>query len=239
MTATLGDAPDWQGYSQWRASQGTVIDETISLGNPFTSKVVVTNWASFNLYAVLNSGTGFTVVVTWFNDAAYSEVVDTQTWVLGDSSILNVTLPCLTPYASIEFTTGESGNQTITAYFTPQNLAVTKATYLTDNNIVSEYELTLTAGQSKTYLLPYVTVGPCVLALTPRDTSGKVYAQVFYNLENGGGGGTIAGVQAGTVEYVTALQQSVTPAYPCGLYLSNTDGSNSHEVDVYLVAISQ
>ena len=61
MTATLGDAPDWQGYSQWRASQGTVIDETISLGNPYKSQVVVTNWASFNLYAVLNSGTGFTM----------------------------------------------------------------------------------------------------------------------------------------------------------------------------------
>jgi len=239
VTATLGDAPDWQGYSQWRASQGTKISETISAGNPYKSQVVVTNWASFNLYAVQISGTGVTVVVTWFNDAAYSQVVDTQEWVLNVSSILNVTLPCLTPYAEIEFNTGESGNQVILAYFTPQNLAVTRATYLTDNNVVSEFELTLAAGASENIAVPYVTVGPCVVSINPRDTSGQLGVQVYTVSESGAVNGTIAAVKAGAVAYVATSQQSITPAYPVGLYVNNFDGSNSHEADVYFMAISQ
>ena len=239
MTSTLGDAPDWQGYSQWRASEGTKISTTISIGNPYKSQVVVTNWASFNLYAVQISGTGVTVIVTWFNDAAYSQVVDQQEWVLNTGNILNVTLPCLTPYAEIEYATAESGNQNIKSYFTPQNLAVTKATYLTDNNVVSEYELTLAAGASTTFAVPYVTVGPCVVSINPRDTSGQLGVQVYTLSETGAANGTIAAVKAGTVAYAATSQQSVTPAYPVGLYVNNFDGSNSHEADVYFMAISQ
>jgi len=239
VTATLGDAPDWQGYSQWRASQGTVIDETISIGNPFTSKVVVTNWASFNLYAVLNSGTGFTIVVTWFNDAAYSEVVDTQTWVLNDSSILNVTLPCLTPYASIEFTTGESGNQVITAYFTPQNLAVTKATYLTENNTVSEGNLVVPAGGSQTLKLPYVMVGPARLTLVPQDTSGSLRVVAYYSLENGNTGGYLWAGYAPTTYEDGITGEFFTPPYPVAVYIGNTDATATHECWCYCQGLSQ
>ena len=239
MTSTLGDAPDFQGYSQWRAGEGTAIDETITYGNPFTSKTVVTNWASFNLYVILNTGTGITVTVTWYNDPAYSQIVDTQEWVLNYGSILNVTLPCLTPYAVLQFSTAQSGNQGVTAYFTPQNLAVTRATYLTDNNVVSEYELTLAAGASTNLAVPYVTVGPCVVSIMPRDTSGQLGVQVYTLSESAAANGTIAAVKAGTVAYAATSQQSVTPAYPVGLYVNNFDPSDSHEADVYFMAISQ
>ena len=239
MTETLGDAPDFQGYSQWRAGEGTAINQFVTVADPYIENVVVTNWASFNLYIVLDSGIGITVAVIWYNDAAYSEVADTQEWVLNAGNILNVTLPCLSPYAQLKILTAESGNQIVTGYFTPQNLAVTKATYLTDNNVVSEYELTLAAGASTTFAVPYVTVGPCVVSINPRDTSGQLGVQVYTLSESGTANGTIAAVKAGTVAYAATSQQSITPACPVGLYVNNFDGSNSHEADVYFMAISQ
>jgi len=239
MTATLGDAPDWQGYSQWRASQGTVIDETISIGNPFTSKVVVTNWASFNLYAVLNSGTGFTIIVTWYNDADYTQAADTQVWVLNDSSILNVTLPCLTPYAQIEFTTGESGNQTITSYFTPQNLAVTKATYLSEGNVVSELGVTLEASDVATYQVPYVMTGPASVSLVPYDASGKLLLSVNYYGENGDQLAACYQSFAPDVESQGVSGLFYTPAYPVKLVVTNTDASASHEFELAYQGLSQ
>jgi len=239
MTATLGDAPDWQGYSQWRASQGTKIAETISTGNPYKSQVVVTNWASFNLYVVLNSGTGVTVIVTWFNDAAYSEVVDTQEWVLNVSSILNVTLPCLTPYAEIEFNTGESGNQVITAYFTPQNLAVTRATYLTDNNTICEDGITLAASAQVNYAVPYVVVGPAIAVLIPWDDSGLLLLGVIPTSEADAQLTEIYQAYAPTVAGQSVAGQFLTPAYPVTVRVTNTDPSSSHEFNLYYQGLSQ
>jgi len=239
MTATLGDAPDWQGYSQWRASEGTKISTTISIGNPYKSQVVVTNWASFNLYAVLNSGTGFTIVVTWFNDAAYSQVVDTQVWVLNVSSILNVTLPCLTPYAEIEFNTGESGNQTILSYFTPQNLAVTKATYLTENNVILKNDLSLAAGANVQYQVPYIMVGRATLTLIPADNSGKLYAACLVMTEAQIQQGACGLAYAPSVALQGVQLDFNTPAYPLVAEVVNTDASNAHSYYLYYQGLSQ
>jgi len=239
VTATLGDAPDWQNYSQWRASEGTKISTTISIGNPYTSQVVVTNWASFNLYAVLISGTGVTVIVTWFNDAAYSQVVDQQEWVLNVSSILNVTLPCLTPYAEIEFNTGESGNQVILAYFTPQNLAVTKATYLTENNVLLKNGITLAESASDSYAVPYVVVGPAAVTLTPYDDSGLLLVAVFPSGEDADQATTIYQAYAPTVAGESLNGSFVTPAYPVTVKVTNTDGAASHEFNLYYQGLSQ
>ena len=239
MTATLGDAPDWQGYSQWRASEGTDISTTISIGNPQKSQVVVTNWASFNLYAVLNSGTGVTVIVTWFNDAAYSEVADTQEWVLNTSSILNVTLPCLTPYAEIEFNTGESGNQEITAYFTPQNLAVTKATYLTENNVILKNDLSLAAGANVQYKVPYVMVGRATMVLIPADDSGKLYQACLVMTEAGIQQGACGLAYAPSVALQGVELEFNTPAYPLVAEVVNTDADNAHSYYLYYQGLSQ
>jgi len=239
VTATLGDAPDWQGYSQWRSSQGTKIAETISIGNPYTSQVVVTNWASFNLYAVLNSGTGFTIIVTWFNDAAYSQVVDTQEWVLNVSSILNVTLPCLTPYAEIEFNTGESGNQTILAYFTPQNLAVTKATYLTESNLIEETSVVVGAGDNVTYKVPYVMVGKGCLTVFPLDSSGEISCRVLAYDESAAFAAAVAVVQAPASSVYAVTQEFTTPARPIVVELHNNGATTSHSCDLYYQGLSQ
>jgi len=239
VTATLGDAPDWQGYSQWRASQGTMIDETISIGNPYKSQVVVTNWASFNLYAVLNSGTGFTIIVTWFNDAAYSQVVDQQEWVLNVSNILNVTLPCLTPYAEIEYATAESGNQNIKSYFTPQNLAVTKATYLTDNNVVAENSVTVGASDTVTYNVPYVMAGPAWLTVAPGDLDGKLNIWVNALTESGALYGQIFYTGSSETTYDAIPVRMAVPPWPIQIKVTNTDASASHEVELYYQGLSQ
>jgi len=239
MTSTLGDAPDWQGYSQWRASEGTKISTTISIGNPYKSQVVVTNWASFNLYAVLISGTGFTIIVTWFNDAAYSQVVDQQEWVLNTGNILNVTLPCLTPYAEIEYATAESGNQTILSYFTPQNLAVTKATYLTENNTLLKNNLSLGAGANVQYQVPYVMVGRATLTLIPADNSGKLYAACLVMTEAGIQQGACGLAYAPSVALQSTELEFSTPACPLVAEVVNTDADNAHSYYLYYQGLSQ
>jgi len=77
------------------------------------------------------------------------------------------------------------------------------------------------------------------VSINPRDTSGQLGVQVYTLSESAAANGTIAAVKAGTVAYVATSQQSVTPACPVGLYVNNFDGSNSHEADVYFMAISQ
>jgi len=239
MTQTLGDAPDWQGYSQWRASEGTAINQFVTVADPYIENVVVTNWASFNLYIVLDSGIGITVAVIWYNDAAYSEVADTQEWVLNAGNILNVTLPCLSPYAQLKILTAESGNQIVTGYFTPQNLAVTKATYLTENNTLLKNDLSLAAGANVQYQVPYIMVGRATLTLIPADNSGKLYAACLVMTE--------AGIQQGAcgLAYAPAVAlQGVqldfnTPAYPLVAEVVNTDADNAHSYYLYYQGLSQ
>ena len=239
MTQTLGDAPDWQGYSQWRASEGTAINQFVTVADPYIENVVVTNWASFNLYIVLDSGIGITVAVIWYNDAAYSEVADTQEWVLNAGNILNVTLPCLSPYAQLKILTAESGNQIVTGYFTPQNLAVTKATYLTENNVLLKNGITLAESASDSYAVPYVVVGPAAVTLTPYDDSGLLLVAVFPSGEDADQATTIYQAYAPTAAGESLNGSFVTPAYPVTVKVTNTDEAASHEFNLYYQGLSQ
>ena len=239
MTATLGDAPDWQGYSQWRAGEGTAINQFVTVADPYIENVVVTNWASFNLYVVLDSGIGITVAVIWYNDAAYSEVADTQEWVLNAGNILNVTLPCLSPYAQLKILTAESGNQIVTGYFTPQNLAVTKATYLTENNTLLKNNLSLGAGANVQYQVPYVMVGRATLTLIPADNSGKLYAACLVMTEAGIQQGACGLAYAPSVALQGVQLDFNTPAYPLVAEVVNTDASNAHSYYLYYQGLSQ
>lgn len=228
--------PDYQSYPQWRGIGLWNGSFNIAVGTNFFVQETVTNWASLAMFLKLQSGTGVTVFVSFFNDAAATQFVGNYVWTVSvANTILDVVVPCLGNYCQIFVNTGQAGNQNILIGFTTTNTPATRGQYQLTNNVVAGLTITVNAGTTFSTVLPQVVDGD---------------GEFYFNAITGGANsiGQIYELDEGTNLFaqVVKILNPAAPTValfkggvrPLNLQIKNTDVAN-HTYDYRCTVVSR
>lgn len=202
MAKAIGN-PDYQRYSQWRGQFQSGSSVSVTSSKSLTVNQQVTNYASTLLSVTMNSGTGVTVEIHFYTDAAMGTELGAWTYVLVPNTALNVILPNIGNYLQFVVATSESGTQDIDWATQLTNLAPARPSYPVPTNYEGNYGFGIGAGKNYTNLLPQVMEGAGRVTVNPHSGGSKMTLIVEELAEDG----TVKGI----------LQRSDNPGSPVSL----------------------
>lgn len=220
--------PDWQDYAQWQGVP--LLNETFSVTTaaPATSEWVLGNWASLFI-SITGVSTGVAAGINYYTDETYTTSVATWAYVVTDGAPLQVNIPVLTPYITLQITTTQAGTVTGTVYVSPSNTQASPPLYPVHTSAIQELNQSLALSGTVTYMFPAVVSGTCYLMLNPRDTAAKLTATVQQLNE--------ANTPNATLQQMDAAAGSQTlPFTPVGkpfqILVTNIDSAAAHSFDL-------
>lgn len=196
MTIPTGHQ-DYQAYAQWRGPVFAAVTPGITIASPYHTEEYVTNFASVYLSAKLTSGTGFTVVMTFYTDATKTVVLRTMTWILCFSTTrLSVIVPALGNYVALDITTAQAGTQQATIQLVPLNIAPAHDTYVETDAEAEGFAVSIPGGGSLTVNIPGLVKGTGYVAVRPANNTDLNSLSVLALSEAGAAQGSLVRVNA-------------------------------------------
>lgn len=196
MTIPTGHQ-DYQAYAQWRGPVFAAVTPGITIASPYHTEEYVTNFASVYLSAKLTSGTGFTVVMTFYTDATKTVVLRTMTWILCFSTTrLSVIVPALGNYVALDITTAQAGTQQATIALVPLNIAPAHDTYVETDAEAEGTAVSIPGSGTLTVNIPGLVKGTGYCLVSPANNTDLNSLTVFSLSESGGSLGRLGRVNA-------------------------------------------
>ena len=203
--------PDYQDYANWRSTPILAESITVTSTSPVAVGAYITNYSSLHCGLFVNSGVGVTVTVQFWKDDTQTYAVGAQQWVVTEGVGLNCVTPAMADYVVVTISTSEAGDQVCGTFFEPTNVAATSVLYIQTGNTVSEYDVSIGAGDSLTLLMPQVMEGSGYLAIESTETSSVSNVIVNQLGENGNPNARIAQSNDIGADFSTTFQTSVGP----------------------------
>jgi hypothetical protein len=223
--------PDFQQYPVW--STGNIAENnpaTLPVGTTELFSGPVTNFASVHIAVTVTAGQGKVVINRW-NDAALSELVGSQSVRVNTSVAVDMIVPVVAPYISIDFSNTGAVTATADVFIGGSNIQTTGVVYPILSVLFFHQAAPVGHGSTDTFILPNITAGLAYLAIDPPDTSGMLTYKVIMQDESGNTLGTL--IDAGAPTAFDSYNFAV-PNEPIALIITNSDTVN-HNATVSLI----
>jgi len=225
------DHPDWQQITIWRADPlAAFLNFPLSASNPYQASGWVTNFASLILNIGPAGAGGFGCIVTYYTDDTFATPVSAHSWTVAAGQTLKAILPNVANFVGIEVSTASVAAVDTNVIIQPMNTPVPSIRYNGTGNYVDETALSVPAGSTVNYILPYLAEGPGYFYFRDRTTSGHLSVGLFFF--------TAAGAPGSRVSYwgepiTTIYQDFVSTSLPLGVSITNDDTA-AHTCDFYM-----
>lgn len=231
MTVQVTGAPDWTSVAPWKSlnlfsALGTVYPPGVT-SLPVTPSLA---FSAIQIKFVCASGGGH-FVLHWYADAAGTQEVGNDLWIVSPTNFLLVSMPAEGPYFSIHVNNTGAGNLTATNWAMLSNEPVTRPTYPVTTSTIYGIGVAVNASTSIHNQFGHFTKGRAHLRVNPADATGKLNAFVESVDENGNVLGVPISVKAFTA------QQDVEFPWPddsLRFTVTNTDAGAPHTLDYAL-----
>lgn len=226
--------PDFQEYAQWRCANALAgYTQTLAVGANPSGPILVAAWRGVQIRVNPSAGFG-TVTLSWYDDAAETLFIGSDTWAVNPTTQLQVIMPIEGNYCDLNINVTSVGAMTAKTALLPANTAGTLPVYPVTNNTVRQSGVSIPISGTSFFPLPFVQGGLAVLNYSAADTSGKLAFALVALLQDG----TLAGVLAD--QGAPAVSTPFTQLVACSdtinaVRVVNSDSTAAHVANVRLV----
>lgn len=226
----MTDAPDFQTVTQQHGDVIVIVSGVIAAGTQTLFQGASSSWASFQLRATMNSGSGI-FIVDWFADSAMTEGVGNDAWLVSAVCGLSAIYPVQAPFCKVKFDCTDTSAQSGTLYVVGTQIPAESIRYLTTAQVVQVLGATVAAGGEDIYNPGFLARGPATLAMNHLDATGKITFDVVTTDQHGNVTAFVIRVPGPTVDTQVNFY---CPDLPLQVLVVNTDAVAGHPYDVML-----
>ena len=226
--------PDFQSYPQWRGGNALAgYAQTLPVGANPSGPILTAAWRGVQIRVNPSAGFG-TVTLNWFDDAAESLFIGSDTWAVNPTTQLQVIMPIEGNYCDLNINVTSVGAMTAKTALLPSNTAETAPVYPVTNNTVRQSGVSIPISATSFFPLPFVQSGLACFNYSAGDATGKLSFAVVVLLPDG----TLAGVidDFGAPAVSTPFTQLVACTDSINaVRVTNSDATAAHIANVRLV----
>ena len=146
----------------------------IAPGPSVTGPVALTAWQSLTVQVRCSTGYG-NVIISWYTDAAGTQLIGTDQFPFNNACGVLVTSPCRGMYATITIDNTSAVNADVTSYAFASNNATNSFYYPVHEWDIFQLNGNVPAGSTITFTAPWIFYGPAMVYFVPKDTSGMLF----------------------------------------------------------------
>lgn len=233
MPPAAAGYPDYQAYPNWRTpnllSTGSW---NLATGVHNVGAVITQAYAAVAWTASCSAGYGFTTL-TWYADAALTESLGDDRWVLAPWVATVVTVPARGPYVQATVTVQSAANMVAGLNLAGENSSPGQITYPVAVQRIFTGTVAVPGGGSSVHPFPFITKGAGTLNFVPLDTSAKLQCHlVTLNPDE-----TVNQFLADFGTPAAAIYEQIAVSDDCvGVSVVNTAATTAHSYQLQAVA---
>lgn len=223
--------PDDQAYAMW---QGPVLVAGLPANLAPGLQTIYSGPAPpfAAIRARIDPTGGFgTVNFNWFADAAFTQGVGIDPWVLPTGTGISVIIPVQAPFLTITINVTSTGFFVATIYITGLNVGSGKITYPVAQLDVETGNQTCPISGTQLFPVRFIRGGLALYSFAPFDATGKLRARIAHLNADGTTGNSIAELPNTTV--LTSALVGI-PDAPVAIWITNTDAAATHQYSATL-----
>lgn len=233
MPPAAAGYPDYQAYPNWRTPNLLAANSfTLVTGTHLIGAVITQAYAAVAWTASCTTGYGFHQL-KWYADAALTQLLATDTWVLAPWVTTVVTVPARGPYVQASVTVQSAAAMTAGLSLSGENSSPGQITYPVSVQRIFTGTISVPASGSKVHPFAFITRGAGTLNFVPLDTSAKLQCHLVTLNSDQSVNQFLAdfGAPAAPV-----FQQIAVSDDGVGVSVVNTDATAAHSYQLQAVA---
>lgn len=234
MTKPSSGYPDFQSYASWRGTSAKALAVSYPPGTTTLGSFDLSNYAS--LAVVAENTTGIAVLhIKWWTDSTMTTFVDDATIPLNHNVVLNLIMPAVSAYVSVDVIVDAGPNATVSSVLTPTNLAENEVRFAGVPRQMAFIAKTVAANTTDSLTSAYMVPGQAMVSFTPGDNLGKLAVRVQSLDKTGNPASTLFGPVNPTVPLSQII---LLPVAAIVLQIINQDLGASHVYDCALTPLA-
>lgn len=174
MTLSSVDTPDFQGFQSWRTANALPsLTTTCPVGVTNLGYLAVANFASIELIVVPFLA-GVQVTLSWSANAAGTQVIATDTWLVTHATGLHVIIPCRAAYVQLSINNTGASSESVTTWLAGTNTPAVKPCYPVPRDNLGAESTAVPASTTVVFTPAWIHSGQGWIFIRPADGLGKL-----------------------------------------------------------------